>query len=58
MKITYSKENINSFGGINFADKIIENVSVYETIDQILGKRGVSAKYSYSDLTRKILKFF
>jgi len=32
MKITYSKENINAFGGINFADYIINNAGVYSTI--------------------------
>jgi len=26
MKITYSKENINAFGGINFADYIIPKI--------------------------------
>jgi len=52
MKITYSTQNINSFGGINFADSIIGNVSVYKTIDQTLGKRGINAGYSYSDLFR------
>jgi hypothetical protein len=52
MKITYSKEKIKSFGGINFADKIISNASVYNIIDQTLGSRGDSAKYCYSDLFR------
>ncbi|MBK3519412.1 hypothetical protein [Carboxylicivirga marina] len=52
MKITYSKENINSFGGINFADHIISNNSLYETINQELGQRGDKATYSYSDLIR------
>ena len=55
MKITYSKENINSFGGINFADSIIGNTSVYKTIDQTLGQRGIKAGYSYSDLFRSYL---
>lgn len=52
MKITYSTQNINSFGGINFADSIIGNISVYKTIDKALGKRGINAGYSYSDLFR------
>lgn len=52
MKITYSTENINSFGGINFADSIISNTGVYNIIDQILGSRGSKASYSYSDLIR------
>ena len=52
MKITYSSEKINSFGGINFADHIIGNASVYKTIDQTLGVRGIKSEYSYSDLFR------
>lgn len=55
MKITYSSEKINSFGGINFADQIISNASVYNTIDSELGKRGDKAQYSYSDLIRSYL---
>lgn len=52
MKITYSKENINSFGGINFADNIIGRTSTFNIIDQSLGSRGFMAEYSYSDLIR------
>lgn len=55
MKITYSSENINSFGGINFADSIINNTSVYNIIDESLGSRGVKAIYRYSDLFRSYL---
>ena len=55
MKITYSSENINSFGGINFADHIVNSASVYKTIDQTLGQRGIKAEYSYSDLFRSYL---
>ena len=52
MKITYSKENINSFGGINFADHIISNGSLYKSINQELGPRGGKSTYCYSDLIR------
>jgi hypothetical protein len=55
MKITYSKENINSFGGINFADQIIGNTSSFEIINQELGERGLRATYSYADLVRSYL---
>lgn len=55
MKITYSTDNINSFGGINFADHIIGNASFYELIDQELGARSPGARYSYSDLIRTYL---
>ena len=55
MKITYSSENINSFGGINFADCIINNAGVYGIIDQTLGSRGSKSSFSYSDLIRSYL---
>jgi ribulose kinase len=55
MKITYSKENINSFGRINFADHIIKNTSAFSVIDQFLGNRGPLAEYSYSDLIHSYL---
>lgn len=52
MKITKSQANINSFGGINFANLIINNIGVFDLIDQTLGNRGVMSKYKYSDLFR------
>jgi len=55
MKITYSTDNINSFGGINFADCIINTTGIYKTIDQILGNRGPKSGFSYSDLIRSYL---
>lgn len=55
MKVTYSTSKINSFGGINFADSIIGNTQVLDTIDQMLGSRGVRAQYRYSDLFRSYL---
>jgi len=55
MKITYSKENINAFGGINFADYIINNAGVYSTIRKHLTDRGLLATYSYVDLIRSYL---
>jgi hypothetical protein len=55
MKITYSSENINSFGGINFADHSVGNASVYDTIDKALGDRGIKAEYSFGDLIRLYL---
>ncbi|MEA1877869.1 MAG: IS1380 family transposase [Bacteroidota bacterium] len=55
MKNTYSKENIHSFGGINFADKIIDKASIYKSIDNILGNRGLRAGYPYSNLFRSYM---
>lgn len=50
MKITYSSEKINSFGGINFANKIIKQEKLFDIINQSLGNRGLNATYSYSNL--------
>ncbi|HKI90352.1 MAG TPA: IS1380 family transposase [Draconibacterium sp.] len=55
MKITYSTSKINSFGGLNFANSIIGNAQVFDTIDQMLGTRGIRAQYRYSDLFRSYL---
>jgi hypothetical protein len=55
MKITYSKENINSFGGVNLADRIINNIGVYDVVDQTLGNRSSRASFSYSGLIRSYL---
>ncbi|WP_010522270.1 hypothetical protein, partial [Aquimarina agarivorans] len=52
MKITYSSETINSFGGINFADHIVSKSSIYQLIDQKLGSRSSKSTYCYSDLIR------
>lgn len=52
MKITKSQANINSFGGINFANLLINNIGVFDLIDKTPGNRGVMAKYKYSDLFR------
>ncbi len=35
MKITFSFEKINSFGGISFADHIMRNTLFFKTIDEI-----------------------
>lgn len=52
MKITYSTEKINPFGGINFVNKTIENTGIFQLIDNELGKRPAQAEYSYSDIFR------
>lgn len=52
MKITYSSENIASFGGIIFADGILKKSLVYEMFKKYLPKRGASAQYNYVDLIR------
>jgi len=36
MRCTYSHENIQSFCGINFADKILRNAGIYGYIGEIL----------------------
>ncbi len=55
MKYTYSKEKIHTFGGINFADKILKDSSIYESIDGHLGPRDVRATFGYGDLFRSYL---
>lgn len=55
MKYTYSQETVNAFGGINFADEIFNNASVYSHIDEKLGSRHTGTQYSYSDLIRTYL---
>jgi len=55
MKYTYSQETVNAFGGINFADEIFSNASIYSHIDEKLGSRRAGTQYSYSDLFRTYL---
>jgi hypothetical protein len=52
MKITYSSEKINPFGGVNFVNRTIENTGVFQLIDSELGSRPPQAEYSYSDIFR------
>lgn len=52
MKVQYSSEKINPFGGINFVNKTIENTGVFQIIDKTLGSRASQAEYSYSDIFR------
>lgn len=52
MKITYSSEKINPFGGINFVNNTIENAGIFQLIDSELGSRPPQAEYSYSDIFR------
>lgn len=52
MKYTYSQQNIKSFGGLNFVNCFMTQEGIYDHISQILGNRGVTAKYDYVDLFR------
>jgi hypothetical protein len=54
MKITYSSEKINPFGGINFVNKILENTGIFQLIDNELGKRAAQAEYTNSDVIRAL----
>jgi len=45
MKITYSNENINTFGRINIAVYMINNAGVYNTISKHLKNRELFTKY-------------
>lgn len=55
MKCTYSQGKIHSFGGLNFADKILQKTGIYDHIGQSLGNRGIGAIYGYGDLFRSYL---
>jgi hypothetical protein len=52
MKITYSTDKINPFGGINFVNKTLENTGVFQIIDNELGARSAKTEYCYSDIFR------
>jgi len=54
MKITTSKDNINSFGGLNFITSEFEKLKLSELITQHLGERSIYAKYSYSDVIKNM----
>jgi hypothetical protein len=49
-KVISSDKNITPYGGLNLIFKAIKDKSLDCYIDQRLGFRGVSAKYSYSDV--------
>jgi hypothetical protein len=54
MKITYSTEKINPYGGINFVNTTLENTGIFQLIDNELGKRAAQAEYSNSDVFRAL----
>lgn len=56
MKITYSTDKIHAFGGVNFTDQLLSSSGIYDTIDTILGSRGLTASYNYSDLIRTFMQ--
>ena len=49
LKITYSFDKINPFGGLFFVDKLLFNFGVYKLIDNELGSRSDKATYSYTN---------
>ncbi len=54
MKVTYSSDKVNPFGGICFIDKLISSSGVSRLIDEHLGTRGLAAEYSYSDIIKSM----
>jgi hypothetical protein len=54
MKVTYSSEKINPFGGLSFVDKTLCNKGVYKVIDQHLGARSAQAQYTFSDIIKAL----
>lgn len=55
MKTNYSKDNICAFGGLKFPDKLIKDHGILDTIDNVLGDKGIFAQYKYYDLFRSLL---
>lgn len=58
MKITYSKEQIGSFGGLNFVSKEISNIGLDKMLSSTIGNRSKSAEYSYLDVVKNIWLIF
>ncbi len=52
VKVTYSKENIGSFGGLNFISKEFDNLEIDKLVEQHLGSRPSQSTYSYSDVIK------
>jgi hypothetical protein len=58
MKITYSKEQIGSFGGLNFVAKEISHIGLEKIMTETIGKRSNSAEYSYLDVVKNMWLIF
>ena len=58
MQITYSTEQIGSFGGLNFLSKEINRLKLDQLIDNHLGTRSERATYSYSDIIKNLWFIF
>jgi hypothetical protein len=54
MKVAYSPEKINPFGGLSFVNETLCNKGVYRVIDQHLGARSAQAQYTYSDIIKAL----
>lgn len=54
MKITTSLENINSFGGLNFASNEFKSLCLSQIINNQLGSRSPLAQYSYADVIKNM----
>lgn len=54
MKITTSKDNIKSFGGLNFISSEFDRLRLPELITQHLGERSIQAVYSFSDIIKNL----
>jgi len=50
IKIEKSKKIINPFGGINFVIEKLKSAGIPHIIDNLLGKRPLQSRYSYSDI--------
>ena len=54
MKITYSNDTIQSFGGLNFITNEFNNFKLEELITQHLGSRSIFSTFSYSGVIKNL----
>ena len=52
MKVTYSSDKVNPFGGICFIDNLISTSGVSRLIEEHLGTRRLATEYSYIDIIK------
>jgi len=52
MKVTYSREKINPFGGLNFINSTLKRNGTFDFIDNQLGNRSDLAEYTNSDIIK------
>lgn len=54
VKVINSRENIQAFGGLNFVSDHFDREGLSQLIETELGRRGILATYSYSDVIKNM----